>query len=69
MHQKSTFYEMYVSASVHAKKPMKCINASKKPEVYFGMTRQHAEVAHKTLIIFTYKNHLDIFCINRKQFI
>jgi hypothetical protein len=24
---------------------------------------------HKNLIIFSYKNHLDRFCINRKQFI
>jgi hypothetical protein len=39
------------------------------PEVYFGITRQHAEVGHKNLIIFIYKNHLGRFCINRKQFI
>jgi hypothetical protein len=39
------------------------------PEVYFGIRRQYAEVGHKTLIIFSYKNHLDKFCINRKQFI
>jgi hypothetical protein len=39
------------------------------PEVYFGIKRQYAEVGHKTLIIFSYKNHLDRFCINRKQFI
>jgi hypothetical protein len=24
-------------------------------EVYFGITRQHAEVGHKNLIIFSYK--------------
>jgi hypothetical protein len=39
------------------------------PEVYFGIKRPHAEVGHKNLIIFSYKNHLDRFCINRKQFI
>jgi hypothetical protein len=38
-------------------------------EVHLGIKRQHAEVGHKNLIIFSYKNHLDIFCINRKQFI
>jgi hypothetical protein len=39
------------------------------PEVYFGIKIQHAEVGHKNLIIFIYKNHLDSFCINRKQLI
>jgi hypothetical protein len=38
-------------------------------EVYFGIQRQHAEVAHKNLTIFSYKNNLGRFCINRKQFI
>jgi hypothetical protein len=37
-------------------------------EVYFGMTRQHAEVGHKNLIIFGYKNHLGRFCRKGKQF-
>jgi hypothetical protein len=39
------------------------------PEVYLGITRQHAVVGNKNIIIFFYKNHLDIFCINGKQFI
>jgi hypothetical protein len=39
------------------------------PEMYFGIKRQHAEVCHKNLIIFSYKNHLDTFYINGKQFI
>jgi hypothetical protein len=39
------------------------------PELHFGIKRQHAEVGHKNLNIFSYKNHLDRFCINRKQFI
>jgi hypothetical protein len=39
------------------------------PEVYFGIARQHAEVGHKNLIIFSYRNNLGRFCINRKQFI
>jgi hypothetical protein len=39
------------------------------PGVYFGIKRQHAEVGHKNIIIYSYKNHLYRFCINRKQFI
>jgi predicted NUDIX family NTP pyrophosphohydrolase len=39
------------------------------PEVYFGIKRQHAEVGHKNVIVFSYKNHLDKFFINIKQFI
>jgi hypothetical protein len=38
-------------------------------EVYFGITRQYAEVGHKNIIIVSYKNHLGRFCINGKQFI
>jgi hypothetical protein len=38
-------------------------------DVYLGITRSHAEVEHKTLFIFSYKNHLDRFIINTKQFI
>jgi hypothetical protein len=39
------------------------------PEVQLGITRPHAEVEHKNIINFSYKNHLDRFCINGKQFI
>jgi hypothetical protein len=39
------------------------------PEVYFGIKRQHAEVGHQNLINFTYKNHLDKFRRNGKQFL
>jgi hypothetical protein len=39
------------------------------PEVYFGIQRQHAEVGHKNLISFSYKNYMDRFCKHRKQFI
>jgi hypothetical protein len=39
------------------------------PEVYLGITRQHAGVGHKNIIIFSYKNHLGRLCINGKQFI
>jgi hypothetical protein len=39
------------------------------PEVCFGITRQHAQVGHKNINIFSYKNHLGRFCIKGKQFI
>jgi hypothetical protein len=38
-------------------------------EVYLGITRQHAEVGHKNINSFCYKNHLGRFCINGKQII
>jgi hypothetical protein len=37
------------------------------PEVHFGIRVQHAEVGHKTLTIFSYKNHLDRFYMNRNN--
>jgi hypothetical protein len=39
------------------------INSS---EVQLGITRPHVEVGDKNIIIFSYKNHLDRFCINGK---
>jgi hypothetical protein len=39
------------------------------PEVYLGVTRQHAQVGHKNINPFSYKNHLGRFCINGTQFI
>jgi hypothetical protein len=39
------------------------------PDVYLAITRQHAQVGHKNINIFSYKNHLGRFCINGKQFI
>jgi hypothetical protein len=44
-------------------------NVINSAKVYFGTKRQHAEVGHKNLIIFYYKNNLDKFCRNRKQFL
>jgi hypothetical protein len=41
----------------------------KSPEVYLGITRQHAQVGHKNINTFSYKNHLGRICINGKQFI
>jgi hypothetical protein len=39
------------------------------PEVQHGITRPHAEVGHKNIMSFSYKNYLDRLCINGKQFI
>jgi hypothetical protein len=41
----------------------------KSPEVQLGITKPHAEVGPKNIIIFSYKNHLDRFCNKGKQFI
>jgi hypothetical protein len=41
----------------------------KSPEVYPGITRQHAQVGHKNINIFSYKNHLGRFWKNGKQLI
>jgi hypothetical protein len=38
------------------------------PEVYLGITRQLAEVGHKNIIIFSYKNHLDRFCMENNSY-
>jgi hypothetical protein len=34
------------------------------PEMQLGITRPHAEVGHKNIISFSYKNHLGRFCMN-----
>jgi 3-methyladenine DNA glycosylase Mpg len=47
-------------------KPKIMINS---PEVCFNVTSQHAQVGHKNINIFSYKNYLSRFCINAKQFI
>jgi hypothetical protein len=39
------------------------------PEVYFSISRPHAENGHKNINIYSFKNHLDRFSINGKQFI
>jgi hypothetical protein len=39
------------------------------PEVHLGIARSHAEVEHKNLFIFIYKNHLGRNNLNTKQFI
>jgi hypothetical protein len=47
-------------------KPKIMINST---EVCFGITRQYAQVGHKNINIFSYKNHLGSFCRKGKQFI
>jgi hypothetical protein len=42
------------------------INSS---EMYLGITIQHAQIGHKNINIFSFKNHLGEFCIKGKQFI
>jgi hypothetical protein len=49
------------------------INISVKPkiminsqEVCFDITRHHAQVGHKNINIFSYKNHVGSFCSNWK---
>jgi hypothetical protein len=42
---------------------------TKSPEVCLGITRQHAQVGHKNINIFSYKNQPGRFCIKGKQFI
>jgi hypothetical protein len=36
------------------------------PEMQLGMKKLHAEVGHKNINIFSYKNYLGRFCINGK---
>jgi hypothetical protein len=36
-------------------------------EMYLGIPKQHAQVGHKNINIFSSKNHLSRFCINGKQ--
>jgi hypothetical protein len=38
-------------------------------DMHLGIARSHAEIEHKNLIYFSYKNQLDRFRINTKQFI
>jgi hypothetical protein len=47
-------------------KPKIMINS---PEVCFDIARQNAQVGHKNINIFSYKNHLGSFCRKGKQFI
>jgi hypothetical protein len=46
-------------------KPKIMINSSK---VRFDITRQQAQIGHKNINIFSYKNHLGSFCRKGKTF-
>jgi hypothetical protein len=37
-------------------------------EVCFDIARQHAQIGHKNINVFSYKNHLGSLCRNGKQF-
>jgi hypothetical protein len=39
------------------------------PDMYLGIARQYAQIGHKNINIFSYKNHLGRSCINGKKFI
>jgi hypothetical protein len=39
------------------------------PEVHLGIKRQNSKVGRKNITIVSYKNHLDRFCITKKQFL
>jgi hypothetical protein len=56
-------HKLIINTSVN---PKIMINS---PDVCFGIKRQHAQVGHKNINIFSYKNHLGRFCIIGKQFI
>jgi hypothetical protein len=47
-------------------KPKIMINS---PELCFDIARQHAQVGHKNINMYSYKNHLGRFGIKGKQFI
>jgi hypothetical protein len=55
-------YKLRINISDH---PKIMINSL---EVCFGIARQHAQVGHKNINIFSYKHHLGRFYINGKQF-
>jgi hypothetical protein len=38
-------------------------------DVYFGITRQYAQVGLKNINIFNRKNHLGNYCRNGKEFV
>jgi hypothetical protein len=68
----SSLYQFLVLTNMHNSRIITSnqskivINSSR---VYLSITRQHAQVGHKNINIFSYKNHLARFCIKGKQFI
>jgi hypothetical protein len=57
---------MHKSRIIISVKPKIMINSQ---DVYFGITRQCAQVELMNVNIFSKKNHLGSFCKNGKQFI
>jgi hypothetical protein len=57
---------MHKSRIIISVKPKIMINSQ---DVYFGITRQCAEVELRNINISSNKNHLGSFCKNGKQFI
>jgi hypothetical protein len=57
---------MHKSRIIISVQPKIMINS---PDMYFGMTRQCAQVELKNVNIFSKKNHLGSSCRNGKQFI
>jgi hypothetical protein len=56
-------HKLRINISYHSKI---VINSS---EMYLGIIRKYAQVGHKNINCFSYKNHLGRFYINGKQFI
>jgi hypothetical protein len=56
---------MHKSRIIISVKPKIMINSQ---DVYFGITRQCAQVELKNINIFNKKNHLGSFCKNGKEF-
>jgi peroxiredoxin len=57
---------MHKSRIIISGKPKIMINSQ---DVYFGISRQCAQVELKNIITISKKNHLGRFCRKRKQFI
>jgi hypothetical protein len=60
LNYKGNMHILSINTSYHSKI---AINSRK---VYLDIKRQHAEVGHKNINIFSYINHLGRFCINGK---
>jgi hypothetical protein len=61
--QKKNMHKLGIIISVN---PKFMINSQ---DVYFGITRQCAQVGLKNINIFNMKNHLGSFCRNGKEFV
>jgi hypothetical protein len=57
---------MHKSRIIISVKPKFMINSQ---DVYFGITKQGAQVGLKNINIFNRKNHLSSYCRNGKEFV